>query len=73
MGKQMMSMSEINTDIKAKAARIRAKKYDDAYLMERYRYYKSLYRASVEDNAGTTEPYIAYKAYETAAKERGLL
>ena len=72
-GKKILTEQEINEKITATAGRVRAKRYKDEVLMSWYRYYYHSYCAAVEIGTGTTLPYISYKAYETVAKERGLL
>lgn len=68
-----MKIKDIETDILAKAERIRAKNHSDGYIIGKCDHYYALYRYSVLENAGTAEYYIIYKAYQTVAKERGLL
>ena len=67
-----MKIKEIEAEIAAKAARIRTRNYSNQYIADRCEHYYALYKFSVLENAGTTEYYIIYKAYQTIAKERGL-
>ena len=59
--------------IERKERGIRLRKHGDrTILRERERFY-GIYRSLLMANEPSTEFYVAYKAYDNIAKERGLL
>lgn len=73
MGKTVWNESAIAEAIERKAQGIRLRKLSDgAILRERDKYY-GIYRSYVMANENSVEFYVAYKAYDLIAKERGLL